>query len=1051
LAQIDQLEKAITQRLGGINVGIDRADLTNEVKETLKSIPEVDVKVGGDTAALRGDLKKADAAAKPLVGTTRQISSNIKSAKNQAGGLRQTFKQLKGALAAAGLVVGFQQLVRGIRAAVDLASDFTEAQNKANEVFKESVGIINEFAENAPQAIGATRAEALEFTATLGNLFTSLGIARDESAEWSRDLVVLASDLASFNNLAGGTEEALVALRAGLTGQIRPLKAMGVAFNAAQVEAKALELGLADVNGGISEAAKVQARYALILELTKNAQGDFARTSLDLANAMRVVAAQTKEAVSQFGAALIPALTALIPIIVNLAEAFTPLGAALGELLGAAVNAVGQFFTALEPLQAVAIPLFIEIIEIVTELATVWTDYFIASITPTIKLLEAVYSGLSPVIAAIGALVDGLSHLGPILQVVATGFGLLKVASLLAAHPLLAVVGVVGLLIQGFSKTKDVTEEVAEAMAKFENGMKQVELGTQSATRVVRDLLTELVALSKEGGDIAFVDEVEALAKANRELADDIFVTARAQVEQGQAAAKGALTYAAYAKVLEELRLIERDFNLEQQNLNREMDVAAARANDFAESLGYVSGEAKEASDAILLELGAAMNDTVNIFEEGAEVIDVTFADMLKNLASQAANNLAFLQGMEQLGRMGLSGLQGQFEDAGVGALGALNEVLRRATSPNSELASSVEAMNDVLEFDLSDPDLDEEAFAQAIADLEQSIRDTGAASGVQEAWGEALLPDEDLVIEEAQAALDAFNDTLDQGFDTTNALLEGKADQINLTFDQMMDNLAERALQQQEFNANLRRLADISPELAAIFAEMGVGASKALSDALNDPENIQQRIDDLRAHGYELPPVFGGPFAEGMRQQAMHGATAFDHGFAVSLAGEGEIAANSFGGPFLAGMARIGGAGASQIKRSFRSGLALASPSKVFMEFGEDSAEGFAMGFLDSGVGRTIADGIVRERQTIQRALTGLRLDLPVSVAGGIAAAGARPAGGGGGTTTTAGVLVQPGGVYIAQQENETEVLLPTGDPEANAAILAPLIAAENGRRATR
>ena len=99
----------------------------------------------------------------------------------------------------------------------------------------------------------------------------------------STSLVKLAADLACFNNIDPG--EALDKLRSGLVGEAEPLRQVGILLSEDAVQAKALALGLAATARELTEADKVQARYALIMEQRPAAQGDFARTSTGLANA----------------------------------------------------------------------------------------------------------------------------------------------------------------------------------------------------------------------------------------------------------------------------------------------------------------------------------------------------------------------------------------------------------------------------------------------------------------------------------------------------------------------------------------------------------------------------------------------------------------------------------------------------------------------------------------------------------------------------------------------------------------------------------------------
>ena len=98
--------------------------------------------------------------------------------------------------------------------------------------------------------------------------------------------------------------DALEKLRSGLVGEAEPLRVLGVNINEATTKAKAFELGLVGANGVVSEAAKVQARYALILEQTVTAQGDFARTADGVANTQRTLTAEWENAQVVIGQAL---------------------------------------------------------------------------------------------------------------------------------------------------------------------------------------------------------------------------------------------------------------------------------------------------------------------------------------------------------------------------------------------------------------------------------------------------------------------------------------------------------------------------------------------------------------------------------------------------------------------------------------------------------------------------------------------------------------------------------------------------------------------------
>lgn len=227
-----------------------------------------------------------------------------------ASGFKSKFSgAMKGFAPLAGLVGG-ASIVAGFKSAIDGASDLSESTSKVNVVFGQAAQSVLDFADNAEKGFGQSEAQALEATGTFGNLLRSVGLTEEVSAKFSTTMVGLASDLASFNNTSAS--DALEALRSGLVGETEPLKRFGVNMNEAVLKAKALKLGLSDGKGVLDSNAKAQAAYAVIMEQTTLAQGDFARTSGGLANQTKILGAQWTELTTTVGQELLPAVTGFV-------------------------------------------------------------------------------------------------------------------------------------------------------------------------------------------------------------------------------------------------------------------------------------------------------------------------------------------------------------------------------------------------------------------------------------------------------------------------------------------------------------------------------------------------------------------------------------------------------------------------------------------------------------------------------------------------------------------------------------------------------------------
>lgn len=270
-----------------------------------------------------------------LKGRDSGLKSTFDDAEKSAGGLSKAIKNIGTVAAGVVIGVGITKIPGIISGAVGAASDLSESLSKVRIVFGDASGEIEAFASTAAKSMGMSRQAALEATGTFGNFLQAMGLAKAPAAEMSKAMVTLAADLASFNN--ANPEEVLLALRSGLSGEAEPMRRFGVALSETAVKAKAAQLGLKAVGGELTEQQKIQARYAIIMEQTAMAQGDFARTSTGLANSQRILKAEFADLQANIGNLLLPVFLAFTRVMSDVAiPALTAVSNAIGSLINVA-------------------------------------------------------------------------------------------------------------------------------------------------------------------------------------------------------------------------------------------------------------------------------------------------------------------------------------------------------------------------------------------------------------------------------------------------------------------------------------------------------------------------------------------------------------------------------------------------------------------------------------------------------------------------------------------------------------------------------------------
>jgi hypothetical protein len=281
------------------------------------AIPPVLIELQADVAGLKAGLQQAQNAIKGIDTSVATASTGMT---NFMGKIKQVGTTM-------GVAFAGTQIAQFGKETILAASSMAESVSKVKVVFGESADAVFKFGDSAAKNMGMSNQAAIEAAGTYGNLFQAFGIGQGKANEMSTTLVQLASDLGSFNNTS--TEEAINALRSGLSGETEPLKRYGVALNETTLKAKAMAMGFGEIKGAMDPAIKAQVTYALVLEQTKLAQGDYARTASGTANTMKSLQAEFENAKVAVGDMLMPAfrailtvLKAVIPLITGLTKFF---------------------------------------------------------------------------------------------------------------------------------------------------------------------------------------------------------------------------------------------------------------------------------------------------------------------------------------------------------------------------------------------------------------------------------------------------------------------------------------------------------------------------------------------------------------------------------------------------------------------------------------------------------------------------------------------------------------------------------------------------------
>lgn len=260
------------------------------------------------------------------------FEKNAKTLKTQANGLASTFKNLGTAIATAFIArkafdIGKQ--------AVELASDLQEVQNVVDTAFGDMSYKMEEFAKTSIQSFGISKLTAKQTGSTFMAMAAGMNIADESASNMALSLTGLSADMSSFYNVT--QDIASTALKSIFTGETETLKQFGIVMTEANLEAFALSQGITKQVSAMSQAEKVQLRYAFVMAQTAMVQGDFQKTSGSFANQTRILSEQWKELLTVLGQGLVKILLPMVQGLNGLIQGLMSLNTPAKILLGVGV------------------------------------------------------------------------------------------------------------------------------------------------------------------------------------------------------------------------------------------------------------------------------------------------------------------------------------------------------------------------------------------------------------------------------------------------------------------------------------------------------------------------------------------------------------------------------------------------------------------------------------------------------------------------------------------------------------------------------------------
>lgn len=829
-------------------------------------------------------------------------------------------------------------------AAIKLASDMDETMNKVSVTFGENASAVDQWSKNSIKSMGLAQQSALDSAALYGDMASGMGLTAEAGYSMSTSLVQLSADMASFKNVS--QDRAATALAGVFTGETEALKGLGIVMTEANLQQYAATQGITKNIQEMSQAEKVQLRYAYVMSVTSNAQGDFARTGGGAANQARMLAEQAKEAGTRLGQNLLPMATKFLNWANNMMSSFNKLTpsqqkviigiAGVAAAIGPVLLVGGKLITGIQTVKKFG-----------SEIAPLFAK-IIAGLTGTAAAGTATAAGTTA--AAAGTAATGVASAAATPPVAAFGVALNVALPIVG----LIVAGVTALAVV-FNKLSAPTEE----MQKMVDGTKEVITAVNDAVVSYEDSMVKMQAQGDVTNELVSrlsdLSEKSSLTRSEQtEMADIVSQLNSYYPELNLAIDQNSWklnkNMSEIKKVTSAL-LDQQDAMAEQEAYNKMIE---ERGNLLIELKGYelqYGGALKNSTLKFIAQLGQ--------WGGGTAIVRIFNRELGTNIANYAAAIKAYEEG-----KISLEELNATIEKCS----GATDESTTTTDTNTVAMQDNTAAIQAKLEAGQA---LTAEELTNA-----QTLLDSGAAFTEEE---KAQIDAQTQAYEDAK---EKYKAALDERLAAATNFFEKINQGEDLSVQQLIDNLSANATAVADWTTNINNLANsgLDKGFLATLEAKGLDAAQIVQNMVDYMKETGDRSwVDLNAQwsrstitginaveGLMLDPKatsiasgFISANARGVDQNAQLKAAASNQVVDSKIAMVGAVNNSDFpriGSSMVSGMIEglnsqadklyaVAEGIASEAAQKIRNALQVRSPSRVTFQIFQNVGKGAVMG----------------------------------------------------------------------------------------------------------
>lgn len=337
IQKLSGLGSALTtlKRLPDIAKQIDKIDITKFMNQMsnlaagLKPLATQIDRIGTGFSKLPSKITSAAAATSKMADATEDVGEKMRVTNLD---IFAFIENMETVFQYAGKVI---DVFRGL---IDAAIGWDGIQYRFGRTFGEDAEEVYQHILRINKELGINVQEFMQYSSMYGALLSGFGMDQDKVTTISVGLSELTYDLwAANNDVVKRYEDVATAVKSAITGEIEPIRNLGIALTEASLQEFIDSTNLAGLSiENMTEAQKSEIRYAAMVNAAMNQGivGTYAKEMQTAEGALRSLSQSFKTLAQSLGSLFIPLLQVAVPYVTAFVDVVTDAVHALAELLG---------------------------------------------------------------------------------------------------------------------------------------------------------------------------------------------------------------------------------------------------------------------------------------------------------------------------------------------------------------------------------------------------------------------------------------------------------------------------------------------------------------------------------------------------------------------------------------------------------------------------------------------------------------------------------------------------------------------------------------------